>query len=177
MHLPTGTLPLNPTPSGSTHTYRPRYPRRAPRRYQRAASWSVAPAWAAESGCRCSVTAVASSCVCMWAVSGGRCGGAAAVTGWTKAAKAGSPGGDFVVARASWGLWEADVVPKRCNLQSQGIVGRLWGVYGAWIELNLALQWQKPGGRRRQMQAAPGVNLWWPEPAGGSGRPMFSPKA
>ena len=40
MHLPTGTLPLNPTPSGSTRTYRPRYPRRAPRRYQRAASWS-----------------------------------------------------------------------------------------------------------------------------------------
>ena len=65
MHLPTGTLPLNPTPSGSTRTYRPRYPRRAPPRYQRAASWSVAPAWAAELGCRCSVTAVASSFVCV----------------------------------------------------------------------------------------------------------------
>jgi hypothetical protein len=29
-----------------------------------------------------------------------------------KAAKAGSPGGDFVVAGASWGLWEADSFPK-----------------------------------------------------------------
>ena len=141
-----------------------------------------------------------------------------------------------MVARASWGLWEADVFPKSVThslktswgdsgacilrhetltgphsgrnrmeeggvsrrlrgwwrsaggserpifspkgaLQSQDIVWRLWGVYAAWIELNLALQWQQPGGRRRHEQAAPGVTLWWPGPAGGSGRPMFSPKA
>ena len=31
-----------------------------------------------------------------------------AETGWAKAANAGSPGGDFVVARASWGLWETN---------------------------------------------------------------------
>ena len=66
--------------------------------------------------------------------------------------------------------------PQKRDPKSQDIVGRLWGVYGAWIELNLASQWQKPGGRRRQMQAAPGVTLWWPEPAGGSGRPIVSPK-
>ena len=40
MHLPTSTLPLSPTPSGSTGTYRPKYPRRALPLYQRAASWS-----------------------------------------------------------------------------------------------------------------------------------------
>ena len=65
MHLPTGTLPLNPTPSGRTRTYRPRYPSRAPPRYQRAASWSVAPTCAGELSCRCSVTAVVSSFVCV----------------------------------------------------------------------------------------------------------------
>ena len=49
-------------------------------------------------------------------------------------------------------------------------------VYAAWIELNLASKWQQPGGRRRQKQAAPGVTLWWPGPAGGSGRPIVSLK-
>ena len=44
----------------------------------------------------------------MWAVRGGRRGDLAAANGWMKAAKAGSPGGDFVVVRASWGLWGVD---------------------------------------------------------------------
>ena len=35
-----------------------------------------------------------------------------AAIGWTKAAKAGVTGGDFDVAEASWGLWEADRFPK-----------------------------------------------------------------
>ena len=53
---------------------------------------------------------------------------------------------------------------------------RLWGVYSAWIELDLALKWQKQGGSGRYEQAAQGVTLWWPGPAGGSGRPIVSPE-
>ena len=51
----------------------------------------------------------------VWTVRGGRRGNLAAANGWMKAAKAGSPEGDFVVAGASWGLWEAVYLLEKCD--------------------------------------------------------------
>ena len=63
-----------------------------------------------------------------------------AATGWTKAAKAGSPGGDFVVARASWGLWEADSFLKIVTFSLNTSCGDSKAFYAARIELYLASQ-------------------------------------
>ena len=95
-----------------------------------------------------------------------------AETGWSKAANAGSPGGEFVVARASWWLWEADVFPKSVTHS----LNTSWGDSGACILRHETLVGPHSG-RNRVEEGGVSRRLsgWW-RSAGGSERPMFSPK-
>ena len=67
-------------------------------------------------------------------------------------------------------------IPEKCDANSKCIVRVLWGVYSAWIELDLASQCQQSAGRRWHEQEAQGVTLTWWRPAGGSERPIVSLK-
>ena len=67
-----------------------------------------------------------------------------AATGVTMVAKAGSPGGDFVVSGASWWLWEADSFPKSVTHTLTASCGDS----GAFILRETSSIWPRSGSNR-----------------------------
>jgi hypothetical protein len=80
----------------------------------------------------------------LFCVNRARSGLAVAATGWTKVAKAGGSGGVFVVAGASWWLWEADSFPKSVT----HTLNVLCGDTGAFILRESSTIWPRSGSNR-----------------------------
>ena len=80
----------------------------------------------------------------LFCVARARSGLAVVATGWIRAAKAGSPGVDFVVARASWGLWGGDSFPKSVT----HTLNSLCGDSGAFILRESSSIWPRRGSNR-----------------------------